>query len=282
MVSTQSAVKAPDLNDCLITAFNAARIASSRLLDAYMDQLKGHWEGPPGDPGGPMRDSEREIRRLLYEAFPDHQIYVGEGPERGKAPELFWMVDPLDGAWSFGRGSAFFAVSLSLIGKGPAGAHEPLLGVIMAPVLMEMFWSVAGEGAFQCRQVPGIGLSEGPVSVSDTGRPEEAYVRTALPGPGSGGGGKLAARRLQDSARAVAAEESVSLSLAYVAAGRADGFYLHDCGLWAPAAGAMLVSEAGGKVTGLSGDDYRPEDGGGLLASNGILHWKFLESVSEG
>ncbi|MDR1037229.1 MAG: hypothetical protein LBT40_11890 [Deltaproteobacteria bacterium] len=270
MTITESAVKALDLDDCLITAFNAARMGASRLLDAYADQVKGRWDGPVSSAEVPARDSEREIRKIIYEAFPDHEIYAGEGPPHGEYPEAFWRADPLDGAWSFGRGSPFFSISLSLVHKGSDGGYETLLGVVLAPVLMELFWAVAGGGAFQWRQVPGIGLCEGVISVSDCGRTEEAAVRTALADPGSGGHGPRA--RVQEAVRALAAEESVSLGLAYVAGGRAEAFFRPGGDPWAAAAGALLVSEAGGRVSAMDGGDYRPGGEDGILATNGLLH----------
>ncbi|MDR1314338.1 MAG: hypothetical protein LBQ12_11755 [Deltaproteobacteria bacterium] len=280
MARSENAVKALDMDDCLITAFNAARTGAGRLLDAYADHAKGRWEGRAPSSEGPGRDSERELRRTVYEAFPDHPIYVKGGPPPGEAPDLFWVADPLDGPWSFRRGSPFFAVSLALVGKGPSGGPETLLGVVLAPVLMELFWAISGGGAFQWRQVPGIGLCEGPISVSDCGRLESAAVRTGLAAPGPEGREPL--KRVQDAAMALAAEESASLSLAYVAGGRAEGYFQGEGGLWSAAAGALLVSEAGGKVTGMNGDPYLPGEEGGILATNGILHGKLAEILVRG
>ncbi|MDR3153348.1 MAG: inositol monophosphatase [Deltaproteobacteria bacterium] len=280
MPFTESLQQPFDLDDCLITAFNAARTGASKLLDACADLAKARWEGPPEDAGAPARDSEREIRRVLYEAFPDHPVFVGDGPSRQEAPELFWRAEPLDGAWAFLKGSPFFSVSLSLVGKGHDGDPSALLGVVLAPALMEMFWAVTGGGAFQWRQVPGVGRCEGPVSVSDCGRAEEAAARTSL---GIAGPEGLAARRrVLDAVCGLTAEDSSSLSLAYVATGRAECHFQAGSDPWALAAGALLVTGAGGKVTGLTGERYRPGEGGGILASNGLLHGKFSELLSGG
>ncbi|MDR1081190.1 MAG: hypothetical protein LBQ79_09595 [Deltaproteobacteria bacterium] len=278
MGHTESAVAALDLDDCLITAFNAARLGSSRLLDAYADQVKGRWEGPAASADGPGRDSERAVRAILYESFPDHRVYVGEGPLPGEDPDIFWRADPLDGAWSFGHGSPFFSVSLSLVHKGASGSYETLLGVVLAPVLMELFWAVAGGGAFQWRQVPGIGLCEGPISVSDCGRVEDAAVRTGLMPPGPRG--RAPHVRVQKAVKALAAEESCSLALAYVAGGRAEGFFRTSGDPWGLAAGAILVSEAGGRVSAMDGGGYRPGADGGILATNGLLHGKLEEILA--
>jgi myo-inositol-1(or 4)-monophosphatase len=281
MGHTGTAERNVDLDDCLITAFNSARVASSRLLDAFAEQVRGRWDGPAPEADGFARSSEREIRKIIYEAFPEHPVYVGGGPAEGEDPELYWLATPLDGARSFRRGSPFFSVSLALMGRGAAGAPEPLLAGVQAPVLMEMYWAVQGEGSFQVRQVPGIGMCEGPVSVSDSGRAAEAAVLTGfIPDPPQAAESRAASRRMSESVMSLSAEESSSLGLAYVAAGRAEGFYLLHCDPWTLEAGALLVSEAGGKVTEPAGERRVPGGGGAILASNTILHWKLMEILA--
>ncbi|MDR2612634.1 MAG: inositol monophosphatase [Deltaproteobacteria bacterium] len=282
MNNTVRAVESPELDDWLITAFNAARSGSGKLLDAYAELVKGRWDGPPPAVEAPARDSEREIRRILYEAFPDHPVHVGEGPAPGETADYFWRADPLDGARAFRRGSPFFSVSLSLVGRNQEGNHETVLGVVLAPVLMEMFWAVSGGGSFQCRQVPGIGLCEGPISVSDCGRCEEAAVRTGLPDGAPAQGQREASARVLGVAQSLTAEESSSLGLAYVAAGRAEGFFQAVPDPWGTAAGALLVTEAGGRVTGMAGGESHAGEGTGILATNSLLHRKLMELLGGG
>jgi fructose-1,6-bisphosphatase/inositol monophosphatase family enzyme len=279
MIISETSERPFDIDDCMITAFNATRSGSSRLLDAFAALLNGRWDGPPSDGKGAYSDSEREIRRILYECYPEHPVYVGESPPAGDPPGLFWRADPLDGTGAFLRGSPFFAVSLSLLERSPEGEVSPLIGVTLAPALMEMFWAVKGAGAFLCRQVPGTGICEGPVSVSDCGRPESSSVKTGVSG---GVRDREGSSRILESVRAFSAEESVSLALAYVAGGRADAFFQKESDPWLTAAGALMVTEAGGRATRLDGSDFRPGEEGGILATNGLLHRTLSTLVNGG
>lgn len=175
-----------------------------------------------------------------------------------------WIVDPLDGTTNFTHGFPFVCTSVALY-----DGQTPLLGVVNAPVLGQCFWAGRGLGAF---------CNGERLRVSGVAAPEAALVATGFP---------YAIREnldevLADLRATLAATQgirrpgSAALDLAYVAAGRIDAFYELALHPWDVAAGVLLVTEAGGAVSG-----YRPHAPYALgayriLASNGLLHEAML------
>jgi len=187
------------------------------------------------------RRSEELLVGGLQTAFPDHDFLAEENlyPDRGASHK--WIIDPLDGTTNFAHGFPWFAVSMALEVAG-----EVVLGVIYHTMLGEMFTAVKGGGAW---------LNGSRIEVSS---------RTPLRG-------SLLATGFPYDRRAGAA----ALDLAYVAAGRLDGFW--ECKLkpWDVAAGQLLVAEAGGTVTGFEGEPYSPYNHR-IVASNGLIHAEML------
>ena len=145
-----------------------------------------------------------------------------------------------------------------------------------------MFWATRGGGAFHVQQVPGIGLTEGPIFVSDAGKPRGAVVKTALPGKGLMDDGEersfdASIRHMQEEVGALGCEASASLNMAYVAAGRAEGYFESNLNPLSAAAGYLVVSEAGGKVSDYQGKPFGLTEPQDILASNRLLHDKFVE-----
>ena len=212
------------------------------------------------------RASEHLIHRLLRRACPDFG-FLGEerGARRAEAPYR-WVVDPLDGTMNFVHGVPLFGVSIGLV-------HEQtlLVGVIYDPMRKELFSAVRGRGAF----VNGRRLA-----VSHT-----AHLSTGL--LSTGFSSKFRTNRqpylgwfqtFESKSHAVRRLGSTALSLAYVAAGRLDGFYEQDLWPWDIAAGILLVREAGGRVTDFNGHpaalgEHR------VVASNGRIHQQMLRVI---
>jgi myo-inositol-1(or 4)-monophosphatase len=197
--------------------------------------------------------SEREISQALLAAFPTHGILGEEGGARvGSESRFRWIVDPLDGTTNYAHGFPFFCVSIGLEVDG-----ELILGVVYAPCADELFVAERGAGAT---------LNARPIRVSETGSLMQALLATGFPYDR----GRLphalrSFEALSLRSQAVRRVGSAALDLCYVACGRFDGYWEHVVHPWDLAAGALLVSEAGGEV----------------LASNGSLHAALIAALAE-
>lgn len=211
--------------------------------------------------------AERVILKKLLRNFPDSSIVTEESGEYQGSRSLQWYIDPLDGTTNYAHGFPWFCVSI--------GVHEdgrPLAGVVFQPVTKELFTAEAGKGAW---------LNGKRLRVSRT-----TGLRDALLGTGFyySKGARLGRevtifRRMNEKVLGVRRPGSAALDLAQVASGRYDGFWERGLKCWDVAAGYLLVTEAGGKVT-----DYRgkPTDVflGEALASNVGLHRKLVSLLS--
>ena len=211
--------------------------------------------------------AETIITALLTEATPDIPIMAEEtAATHTLVAERLWVVDPLDGTTNFAHGFPFFAVSIALLDHG-----RPLIGVVYAPLLDELFYATRGGGAW---------LNDRAIAVTGTSRLIEALIGTGFPYeieqtlPEVIRLLETMLPQVRDIRRAGAA----ALDLAYVACGRLDGFYEMNLQPWDTTAGWLLVEEAGGLVSNFSGAPYSsfsPE----ILASNGSLHRQLLQFI---
>jgi len=211
--------------------------------------------------------AENLIFRRLHRAFPDHGFQGEERPrQRGKGPYR-WVVDPLDGTTNFVHGVPLFGVSIAL-----ACNNAVLAGVIFDPMRNELFSASRGQGSsLNGRRIRVSGTSRLGSGLLSTGfatsfrRHSQRYLRWL--------------KTFELDSRAVRRIGSTALSLAYVASGRLDGFYEERLWPWDIAAGVLLVSESGGRVTNFSGGDPDLERGE-LIASNGRIHRSILSRLS--
>jgi myo-inositol-1(or 4)-monophosphatase len=202
---------------------------------------------------------ERMARALLGARFPDHDILAEElGGGRAGASHR-WVFDPLDGTTNFAHGVPIFCAALALEIDG-----EAVVGAVFDPNRQELFTAERGVGAW---------LNGAPIRVSTTAALIDALLVTGFPydvhdrldeviGLFSAYVGR---------ARAIRRLGSAAIDLCWVAAGRMDGFWEENLQPWDTRAGALLVQEAGGRVTGLDGGAWDPY-ARHLLASNGPLH----------
>jgi myo-inositol-1(or 4)-monophosphatase len=209
--------------------------------------------------------AERAIAARIRAAFPDDAL-VGE--ELASAPVSGgrrWVVDPVDGTTNLVHGHPFVCVSIGLVDE--AG---PAVGVVHAPFLGEVYHAVRGGGAFR----NGV-----PIRVSAVAEPGRALLATGFPFKEGKGSVDAYMRLVADVLRVthgVRRAGSAALDLAYVAAGRVEGFFEVGLSPWDVAAGILLVEEAGGRVTGWPGDAGPPHETGRVIASNGHVHgWLF-------
>ncbi|MFC5063702.1 inositol monophosphatase family protein [Actinomycetospora atypica] len=205
---------------------------------------------------------EDEVRRLLAEARPDDTVL---GEERGgTAPDAgrYWIVDPIDGTKNFSRGVPVFATLLALVVDG-----EPTVGVVSAPALGRRWWAARGTGAFTSDVARGIAAA--PIGVSAIADLGDAYVSTT---------DLDYWREIGARDRWVALTEATWESRAFgdflhhvlVAEGVMDVVAEPGASAWDLAAPAVVVREAGGRLTDFAGTDRI--DGGDALSTNGLLH----------
>lgn len=205
------------------------------------------------------RRAEELIVSLIQKNFPQHSILTEEGSVRPTNTSPYqWIIDPIDGTTNFAHGFPFFAVSIGLYYK-----DEALVGVVYNPIHDELFVGEAGHGAH---------LNGQPIRVSQTETLQESLVMTGFPYderliPKHLAWWERFAKKTQTLRRL----GSSALALAYVAAGRADGYWELDLKPWDMAAAVLIVQEAGGKVTDLRGQTLNLYSGE-VLATNGKIH----------
>lgn len=210
-------------------------------------------------------ESERLIRVMLEEAFPTDGIVGEEEGETSRAGDRRWLVDPLDGTLNYAHGFPYYCVSIALEVEGAVR-----LGVVLDSVRGELFTAVSGAGAWldgeRLQVTPRQQLGE---SMLATGF---AYSRARMEE------NLLLFGRVLPLARAIRRPGAAALDLAWTAAGRLDGLWELYLNPWDVAAGRLLVTEAGGRVSDESGRPHRL-DSRGLVASNGAIHDELLAAL---
>ncbi|HUF89147.1 MAG TPA: inositol monophosphatase family protein [Gemmatimonadota bacterium] len=263
---------ASDAEEALAVAREAAGEAVDVLLAAWA--TTGRAEATRKRPRDLVteadRESERRIVERLSRAFPEHAIVAEESGGRSGTSGLRWIVDPLDGTANYVHGFPMFAVSIALY-----EGETPLAGLVVDPVRGEWFSARAGAGAWLDRGDPADARRLTVAEAADEGpllatgfpfrRPAEIdrYLRAF----------RELFLRSSDMRRA----GSAALDLAYVAAGRVDGFWETGLSPWDIAAGELLVLEAGGRVSDWKGG--AGHRGTGWIAAGGPETHRFLLSV---
>ena len=248
-------------------AAEIAREAGARLREFFAQGVATEYKGDVDVVTVADRTVEKLIRTRLGEAFPEHGIYGEEGTRERMEREFRWYVDPLDGTTNFAHGFPQFCVSLGLEQRG-AGSKPDEDGTIQAAVIYdpmrdELYTAERGRGAV---------LNGKPLRVSKTPDLAEALVATGFP-----------SRKRHQSpnvhfyheftlrSHGVRRAGSAALDLAYVAAGRLEAFWEFNLNPWDTAAGVLLVTEAGGRVSDFAGGAFRLNSRE-VLASNGLIH----------
>lgn len=244
----------------------AARRAGALLRDRLGTVLQVRHKGVVDLVTDVDDESERLVRGMIQAAFPSHSILGEEGGATvGGDARFRWIVDPLDGTTNYAHGFPFFCVSIGLEVEGELG-----LGVVYDPTRDELFLGRRGQGAT---------LNDRPLAVSPEPELGQALLATGFPYDR-----RLLPRALAGfewmslQSRAVRRAGSAALDLCYVACGRFDGYWEYEVMPWDMAAGALLVQEAGGRVTMVDGSPFSVECGE-VLASNGALHAVMVEAL---
>lgn len=245
-----------------------AALEAGRILRGYfgtLDQVE--FKGEIDIVTDADRAAEVAILDRLQRAFPDFGVLAEESgtvdARNGSGGR--WIVDPLDGTTNFANAYPHFCVSIGLEMDG-----ELALGVVYQPMLEELFITQRGQGAW---------LNGHRIVVSTTTTMLNAVLSTGF---------RYEREKRLDNipifshftheARAIRRDGSATLDLCYVAAGRFDGFWEAGIKPWDVAAGALLITEAGGRMTDYAGNPYRI-DSPGCVATNGLIHADVLSGV---
>jgi myo-inositol-1(or 4)-monophosphatase len=199
--------------------------------------------------------AEAAIIEILKQAYPEHGILAEESGEQGDSTEFQWIIDPLDGTTNFLHGFPQFAVSIAL-------KHNNRLetGVIYDPVTQELFTAARGQGAqLNGKKIRVSGHKGIKGALLGTGFPyhDQSYLDTYLE----------TMKDLMAPAAGIRRPGSAALDLAWLAAGRIDGFWEFNLKAWDIAAGVLIVREAGGIITDFSGNDNYLASGDIIAAS---------------
>ena len=208
-------------------------------------------------------ESEEVIISTIHTEFPDHAVLGEECGLIKGASEYKWIVDPLDGTLNFAHQIPIFSISIALVVRDTI-----VLGIILDPVSDELYTAVRGLGAQ---------LNDEPIQVSATRTIAESLLVTGFP---------YNVREIFEPvmiryASCLKASQgmrrlgSAALDLCYVACGRFDGFWEQNLKPWDSAAGALMVVEAGGRVTTFADRPYTVEHAE-ILATNGLIHKEML------
>jgi myo-inositol-1(or 4)-monophosphatase len=222
-------------------------------------------------PGDYVSAADHKAEQVLYEELSKVRPgygFIGEerGLIEGSDKTHTWIVDPLDGTTNFLHAIPHFAVTAALERDGVIVA-----GVTFNPVTNELFWAEKGKGAY---------LNDKRLRVAARRNLDESVLATGIPFLGKPGHGVFLKELHQISQRVSGVRRfgSAALDLAYVAAGRFDGYWERGLKNWDMAAGTLLVTEAGGKVTNADGAETALLDGT-VLASNLELHPQVLSLI---
>jgi len=213
--------------------------------------------------------SQKMIHKYLSANFPEHDFLAEEGLRKERGAEFRWLIDPLDGTTNFAHKFPVFCVSIALERKG-----ETVLGVVYDPLRKEMFWAEEGEGAF---------LDGEKIGVSSVDDLDKSLVATGFPYDirESEVNNINHFNNFLTRVQAIRRCGSAAMDLCYVACGRFDGFWELKLNSWDVAAGALIVKQAGGRISDFQNGEYSIH-GLETLATNGLIHQQMVDILKLG
>ena len=244
-------------------AINLARDAGILLKGKFNSKHEIRYKGEINLVTEADKMAEDLIIAAINNSFPDHGILSEESPAQNSQAKLRWIIDPLDGTTNYAHGYPVFCVSIALENEGVI-----VLGVIYDPLREDMFVAVRGMGTY---------LNGKKLNVSPTATLSHSLLATGFP---------YDIRRSKENnlnyfnlmaveAQAIRRAGAAALDIAYLAAGRFDGFWELKLMPWDMAAGCLMVEESGGVISNMSGgswDIYSPN----VLISNGLIHEQMI------
>ncbi len=251
----------------LSTAVEIARESGALLAELFTQPLEITYKRRSDLVTVADRRSEALIVERLRRNFPDHGIVAEEGGGQAGSSDYCWYVDPLDGTTNFAHGFPVFCVTLGLAFRG-----EVIAGVVYDPTRNDLYTAERGSGAY---------LNEHRLQVSRIEKLSECLVATGFPPFATNHELNIQFYfRFTELSHGIRRAGSAALDLCSVAAGRFDAFWELKLNPWDKAAGSLLVTEAGGRMSDIKG---RPFDvlGDDVFASNGRVHDQMLEVFAE-
>ena len=267
----------PRLSAHMTVMHNAANKAAKRLLRDFMEveNLQVSVKGPGDFVSQADMRAETTLREELEKARPGYAFLMEESGASGSDKWAWrWIVDPLDGTTNFLHGIPHWAISIALEKRLPDGSSEISAALVYSPASGEMFWAEKGVGAY---------LNDKRLRVSARRDLRESLFATGIPFAITSPAHRLAFARtlgaLVPTTAGVRRFGAASLDLAWVAAGRYDGYWEAGIKPWDIAAGMLIVREAGGYATDAEGKDNITDV---VVSANPHLHGKLLELVQDG
>jgi len=248
-----------------------AREAGSVLMQYFRQGLKIEYKGDADLVTAADRASEALIRQRVAEQFPTHDVLGEEQGLKDSGSEFRWYVDPLDGTTNFAHGFPVFAVSMA-VERRTDREQIRTAGVVFDPTRNELFSAEKGKGAL---------LNGKPIHVSKAAQLKECLLATGFPSHKRHKNPNIFFyHQITLRTHGVRRAGSAALDLCNVACGRFDGFWEFNLNPWDTAAGALLVEEAGGKVSRFDGSSFEL-DSRETLASNGLVHDALVNEFQE-
>jgi myo-inositol-1(or 4)-monophosphatase len=252
----------------LTAAWEAATAAGNLIQQQWQQPKQVDYKGAIDLVTSVDRESERRIVDLLQTKFPGHSILAEEETDLvGSQASHRWIIDPLDGTTNFAHGYPQFCVSIALERDG-----EVILGLVYDPLRPECFQAVKGQGAT---------LDGTPIRISGVKDLNRALLATGFAYDQREKADFYLGffKAFMTRSQGIRRNGSAALDLCYVACGRLDGFWELKLRPWDTAAGALIVEEAGGRLSDLSGNPFSIW-GEETLASNGAIHEAMVNTVT--
>jgi myo-inositol-1(or 4)-monophosphatase len=252
----------------LSVAWQAAVTAGSLIREQWQQPKSIDYKGAIDLVTSVDRESERRIVEVLQNNFPGHSILAEEETDLvGSQGNHRWIIDPLDGTTNFAHGYPQFCVSVALEYAG-----KVILGLVYDPLRRECFRAVKGGGAT---------LNGDPIRISGVSELDKALLATGFPYDQRENAEYYLSffKAFMTRAQGIRRNGSAALDLCYVACGRIDGFWELKLRPWDTAAGALIVEEAGGRLSDLSGNLFSIW-GEETLASNAAVHEEMVSVAS--
>lgn len=255
------------INVMVQAAFKAGRSLARDFGE--VQNLQVSLKGPGDYVSQADRRAEEIVHAELSKARPGYAFLMEErGVVEGDDDQHRWLVDPLDGTTNFLHGIPLFAVSIALERQGQLAA-----AVVFNPAMDELYTAERGGGAF---------MNDRRLRVASRSKLADTVIGTGIPhlGRGHHGNALIELRNVMGEVSGVRRMGAAALDLAYVAAGRLDGFWEHGLSPWDMGAGALLIREAGGFVTDHDGGgDFL--DTGSIVAGNEAIHRALLKQLKK-
>jgi myo-inositol-1(or 4)-monophosphatase len=248
-------------------AVDLARKSGALLKEKFSQTHKIQYKGDIDIVTEADKLSEDLIIETIKRNFPDHGILSEESPAITSAGKLRWIIDPLDGTTNYSHGYPVFCVSVALENEGTI-----VLGVIYDPMREDMFVAIHGEGAY---------LNDKKLKVSSVNNLSRSLLATGFPYDirDSKENNLDYFNAMAINVQAIRRAGAAALDLAYLAAGRFDGFWELKLKPWDTAAGCLMVEEAGGVISDIAGQKWHLQSPS-LMASNALIHEQMIKVLS--